>query len=256
MPMFYRFALVCSLILAAFSPMSPARAEISPAQKSEFEALIGAYLKEHPEVVRDAMAELERRQKEDEDTARQKAISGLSDQIFNSSMQAVVGNPNGKVTLVEFFDYNCGYCRRTLEDITRLSKEDNDLRIVLKDFPVLGPGSVEAAQIAIALRNQFKGDKYWDFHQKLLSTRGQVGKTQALSVAKDLGADLAKVNADSANPVVRASIEEVMKIADGLNLTGTPSFVLGDEVIVGAVGYDELKAKISSMHKCGKTACG
>jgi protein-disulfide isomerase len=242
-------------MLAAFA-LVPARAEMNEAQKSEVEALIGPYLKNHPEIVRDAMAELERRQKADEDNVRQQAIAGLSDQIFNSSMQAVIGNPNGKVTLVEFFDYNCGYCRRTLEDISRLTKEDGDLRVVLKDFPVLGPGSVEAAQIAIALRNQFKGDKYWDFHQKLLSTRGQVGKAQALSVAKDLGADMNKITTDSASPSVRANIEEVMKIADKLTLTGTPSFVIGDEVIIGAVGYDELKAKIGSMHKCGKAACG
>lgn len=251
-----RFAILCGLIIGLSAPLSAPRAEIAAPQKAEFEALIGAYLKQHPEVIREALTELERRQKEDEDNARQKAISGLSEQIFNSQMQAVVGNPSGKVTLVEFFDYNCGYCRRTLEDISRLTKEDKELRVVLKDFPVLGPGSVEAAQIAIALRAQFKGDKYWEFHQKLLSTRGQVGKAQALSVAKDLGADMNKVTADTSSPAIRANIEEVMKIADGLSLTGTPSFVLGDEVIIGAVGYDELKAKIASMHKCGKTNCG
>jgi protein-disulfide isomerase len=101
-----------------------------------------------------------------------------------------------------------------------------------------------------------KGDKYWQYHTKLMMTRGQIGKAQALAVAKEMGADMDRLAKDTASPETRASLQEVMMIADKLQLTGTPTFVLGDEVIVGAVGQDELRTRIGNMRKCGKTACG
>ena len=210
----------------------------------------------HPEILRDALVEMERKQKDDEESARTKAVTDQAPLIFNSPRQAVLGNPNGKVTLVEFFDYNCGYCKKSLDDLAKLMKSDPDLRVVIKDFPVLGPGSVEAAEVATALRSQFTGDKYWQYHQKLLASKGQVGKTQALAVAKELGADMDKLQKDMAKPETRASIQEVMQIADHLQLSGTPSFVMGNDVVVGAVGYDEIKSRLDNVRKCGRAACG
>ena len=247
-------ALVAATLLVIAAPL-PASAQMTPAQRGEIEAVVKDYLLKNPEVLRDAFVELERRQKAEEEEARIKAVTDLSGLIFNAPKQAVLGNPNGKVTLVEFFDYNCGYCKRALDDITSLVKEDKDLRFVLKDFPVLGPGSVEAAEVAIAMLNQANGDKYWQFHAKLLGSRGQVGKAQALAVAKEVGADMARLEKDIVTPQTRAVLQDVMKIADKLQLTGTPTFVLADEVIVGAVGRDQLKARIANVRKCGKTAC-
>jgi protein-disulfide isomerase len=242
-------------LLAGFAT-APARAEMSSAQRTEIEGVIKEFLLKNPEVLRDALVEMDKRQKADEEAARVKAVSDQAPLIFNSPRQAVMGNPNGKITLVEFFDYNCGYCKKTLGDIAQLVQNEPDLRLVVKDFPVLGPGSVEAAEIATAMRNQARGDKYWQYHAKLLATRGPVGKAQALAAAKEAGADMDRLARDMANPETRASIQEVMQIADKLQLTGTPSFVLADDVIVGAVGYDELKLKIDNVRKCGKTACG
>ena len=108
---------------------------------------------------------------------------------------------------------------------------------------------------ALPICNQFKGEKFFDFHQKLLLSRGQVGKAQALAVAKELGADMDKLAKDMESADVRSGIEEVMQIADQLNLTGTPSFVIGQDVVVGAVGYDEMKSKVDGVHKCGKVLC-
>ena len=247
-------AAIFGLICAFAAP--DARAEMSAPQRSEIEGIIKDYLLKNPEVLRDALLEMEKRQKADEEAARVKAVSDQAPLIFNSPRQAVLGNPNGKVTLVEFFDYNCGYCKKTLDDLAALIREDSDLRIVIKDFPVLGPGSIEAAEVATAMRNQAKGDKYWQYYSKLLTSRGQVGKAQALAVAKELGADMDRLNRDMANPETRASIQEVMQMADKLQLTGTPSFVLADDVIIGAVGFDELKAKVGNVRKCGKTSCG
>ena len=230
-------------------------AEFSAAQKNEIGAVVKEYLLANPEVLRDALAELDKRQKSDELAARQKVVSDQAGLLFSSVNQATLGNLKGGVTIVEFFDYNCGYCKRSLDDMAKLMKADPNLKVVLKDFPVLGPGSVEAAHVATALRNQFKGDKFWDFHQKLLGTRGQIAKAQALAAAKDLGADMDRLEKDMAAPAIKESLQEVALLADQLNLTGTPSFVIGQDVVVGAIPYEEMKSKVDNVHKCGKVAC-
>lgn len=248
-----RAAAVAAVGLAAVA--TPLRAELAVPQKAEIEKIVHDYLVANPEVIRDAIDELERRQKVAEADSRQKAVTQGADKLFNSANQAVIGNPAGDVTLVEFFDYNCGYCKRALDDIAKLIDGDPKLRVVLKDFPVLGAGSVEAAEVAGAARLQLKPEKFYEFHRKLLNTRGAVGKAQAIAVAKELGADPAKLEKDAKSPEAKASIKEVMELADSLNLSGTPSWVLGKEVIVGAVGYQQLKAKIDNTRKCGKTVC-
>ena len=134
-------------------------------------------------------------------------------------------------------------------------KDDPNLKLVLKDYPVLGPGSVEAAKVASAARNQLPGDKFWAFHSKLLATHGPIGKTEALAVARELGLDMDKLAKDMEISQHQASLTEVMQLADALKIDGTPTFVVGQDVVVGAVGYDQLKDKVNSMHKCGHATC-
>jgi protein-disulfide isomerase len=167
----------------------------------------------------------------------------------------VLGNPKGDVTLVEFFDYNCGFCKGALPTLVDLMKDDGKLKVVLKEFPVLGPGSVEAAKVAVAVRMQDKsGKKYLDFHQKLLGGRGKADKARALAVAKEVGMDMARLDKDMASDEVRVSLEESLKLAETLGLNGTPSYVIGEDVVVGAVGMDALRGKIA-MARCGKETC-
>ena len=250
------FSALRSLVAAAFLVVSiPAIAQ-SSLPRAEIEGIVKDYLLKNPEVLRDALIELERRGKAEEDAARARAVGELAPKIFNSSRQVVVGNPAGKIELVEFFDYNCGYCKQALPDLQRLMKEQPDLRVVLKDFPVLGPGSVDAAQVAIALRNQLKGEKYAAFHGKLLATRGQIAKATALAAAREAGADMDRLNKDLTGPEIIASLQEVARLADSLNLTGTPTYIVGNEVVVGAVGYAQLKSRLDNMRKCGKATCG
>jgi protein-disulfide isomerase len=224
--------------------------------RAEIEAIVKDYLLKNPEVLRDALIELERRGKAEEDAARARAVAEMAPKIYNSTRQVVVGNPAGKIALVEFYDYNCGYCKRAFDDLGVLIKKNPDLRVILKEFPVLGPNSIEAARVAHALRMQGGADKFWAFHQKLLTSRGQIGKAQALAAAKESGADMARLNKDLDSQEVNASLQEVMQMADALGLTGTPSYVVGDDVVVGAVGAAELQGKIDNLRKCGKTACG
>ena len=249
-------SLAAALAAAAASFALPARADdFTPAQKQELGAFIRDYLVNNPEVLRDAIEALDKHDKATAEAERQKAVASESGPLFSSKHQATIGNPKATATLVEFFDYNCHFCKGALPDITKLMKDDSNLKLVLKDFPVLGPGSVEAAKVASAARNQLPGDKFWLFHSKLLAMHGPIGKAEALAVAKELGLDMDQLAKDMESPDVKTGLDETMQLADALQINGTPTFVVGQDVVVGAVGYDQLKGKIDSVHKCGRVSC-
>jgi protein-disulfide isomerase len=244
--------LACTMLVA---PAAVNAQSFNDQQKTELQSIIREYLVQHPEVLQEAMAELEKRQVAAEAEKTKAAVKNNAQTLFDSSRQVVVGNAQGDVTLVEFFDYNCGYCKRALTDLTDLMKDDSKLRVVLKEFPVLGPGSQEAAQVAIAARMQDKsGKKYFDFHQRLLSGRGQADRARALAAAKEAGFDMAKLEREMASPEVKATIEENMKLAEQLGLNGTPSYVVGSDVVVGAVGLEALKGKVKAA-RCTTASC-
>jgi protein-disulfide isomerase len=236
-------ALAATLALAA-----PAAAQdFSTGQRGAIEKIIKEYLIKHPEVLQEAMAELEKKQQVAEAEKARSAIKDHSDAIFNSPFQVTLGNPQGDVTFVEFFDYNCGYCKRALTDMITLMDKDPKLKVVLKEFPVLGPGSVEAAKVAVAVRMQDKsGKKYLEFHQKLLMGRGQADKARAMAVAKEVGLDVARIERDLKSEEVANAINESMKLAEALGMNGTPSYVIGKDVVVGAVGLEALGKKIEA----------
>src|SRR6201988_4342748 len=244
----FRLLTVASIALALFgTPMVVSAQSFSDTQRSDIEAIIKNYLVSHPEVLEEAMTELSKRQATAESEKHEASIAQNSDAIFNSPRQVVLGNKDGDVTFVEFFDYNCGYCKRAMGDMLDLMKSDPKLKVVLKEFPVLSQGSVEAAQVAVAVRMQDPtGKKYLDFHQKLLGGRGAADKARALAVAKEVGFDMGRIEKDMDSPEVKTTIEEDMKLADALGVSGTPTYVVGDEVVVGAVGLDELKKKLGA----------
>src|SRR5262245_11308487 len=240
-----------ALTLALGATLAPAHAQsVSPQQRTAIEKIIKEYLLAHPEVQQEAMAELEKKQQVAEAEKARSAIKHHSEALFNSPRQVVLGNPQGDVTFVEFFDYNCGYCKRALSDMVELMNKDPKLKIVLKEFPVLGPSSVEAAQVAVAVRMQDKtGKKYFDFHQKLLTGRGQVDKAKALAAAKDAGLDMARIEKDMKSDEISKTLEESMKLAEALGLNGTPSYVVGNDVVIGAVGLAALSQKIQAARQ-------
>jgi protein-disulfide isomerase len=243
--------LVRLLAGAAFAliAVTPLRAQdFSAAQRGEIEKIVRDYIIAHPEVLQEAMAELEKRQQVAEAEKARSAIKSHSEAIFNSPRQVTLGNPQGDVTFVEFFDYNCGYCKRALTDMMDLMKKDPKVKVVLKEFPVLGQGSVEAAQVAVAVRMQ-DPKKYLDFHQKLLLGRGQADKARALAVAKEIGLDVARIERDLKSEEVAKTIEESMKLAEALGLNGTPSYVIGNDVVIGAVGFAALNQKVQAARQ-------
>lgn len=227
----------------------------SEPQRGEIEKIVRDYLLAHPEVLEEVSAELSKRQTAAETEKHEAAVAKNAQAIFSSPRGVTIGNKDGDVTFVEFFDYNCGYCKRAMADMLDLMKADPKLKVVLKEFPVLGPGSVEAAQVAVAVRMQDPtGKKYLDFHQKLLGGKGQADKARAMAAAKDVGVDMAKLEKDLASPEVRATLEENFKLAEDMGMNGTPSYVIGKQVVIGAVGVDNLKEKIG-VARCGKATC-
>lgn len=243
-----RAALALAAALGAMAATQTPALAFTDAEKAEIGTVVRDYLMKNPEVLQDVINELEKKQAAQEAAGRTQALAGLKSVIYDSPRGNVIGNPKGDVTLVEFFDYNCGYCKHALEDLNKLTKSDPNLKVILKEFPVLGKPSVEAAQVAVAVR-MVAPDKYWAFHNALLGSRGTADRAKALQVAKDVGIDPAAIQKVASSPELNASLDESMKIAQALSLNGTPSYILGDEVVVGAVGYDQLKASIDAQRK-------
>jgi len=252
----FRFLAPALLALALGGAPLPALAQsFSDTQRGDIESIVRNYLIAHPEVLEEAMTELSKRQSAAEAEKHEAGVSKNADAIFNSPRGVTLGNKDGDVTFVEFFDYNCGYCKRAMADMLDLMKTDPKLKVVLKEFPVLSQGSVEAAQVAVAVRMQDpSGKKYLDFHQKLLGGRGAADKARAMAAAKEAGLDTARIEKDLAGPEVRATIEENFKLAEAMGMNGTPSYVIGKQVVIGAVGLDNLKEKIG-VARCGKATC-
>ncbi len=255
---FFRFLAPAALAVAvavAVATLPAAAASFTDGQRGEIQTIVKDYLLSHPEILEEVSNELSKRQAAAETVKHQEAVKKNADNLFNSPRGVLLGNRSGDVNFVEFFDYNCGYCKRAMSDMLDLLKSDSKLRVTLKEFPVLGPGSVEAARVAVAVRMQDPGGKkYLDFHQKLLGGRGQADKARALTAAKDAGLDMARLEKDLTSPEIDATIAENFKIAEDMGLNGTPSYVIGKEVVVGAVGLEGLTKKISEA-RCGKETC-
>lgn len=244
-----------AVISSATALSAQAADSFSDAQKAELGDIIRDYLVKNPEVLQEAFEELDRKQKAAESDQQKKTLATVGPKLNSAEDGIVIGNPKGDVTIVEFFDYNCGYCKKAMTDIMAMMKADPKLRVILRDFPVLGPDSVDASLVALAARNQFTGDKYMEFHQTLLTSKGRVGKDRALDVAKDLGADMDKLKKDLDSGEPRKLIDSTMRIADALKIGGTPSFVVGDSLIVGAVGKEPLAGAVANLRSCGKSVC-
>ena len=252
-----RSALILAAALSLAAPLAFAQpATFTPEQRGAIGEIIREYLLQNPEVLQEAIAELEKRQGDAQKTAQLSALSEERERLFNSPRGALVGNPGGDVALVEFFDYNCGYCKRALTDLRALIKADPKLKLVLRDFPVLGPDSVEASRVSIAAKQQLKGEKLFDYHTRVMETKGKVNGERALAVAKEMGLDMARLQKDLEGEEVKATIQENVALGDKLGLTGTPAFILADEIIPGAVGLEPMRQAVASVRQCGKVSCG
>jgi protein-disulfide isomerase len=245
--------LVCQLSIAALLlvptlGMGQTTAQPAPSMSSKaaeldpFEQRVRAYLLDNPEVIMEALQVLQDRQRAAEAENLKQTIAERSDEILNDPAAPVGGNPSGDVTLVEFFDYNCPYCRRVAPTVSALEKGDPDLRIVFKEFPILGPGSQFAARAALASRKQ---GKYVPFHNALMQASEQVTEESVIEIAGTVGLDPEQLRADMQDPAIDAAIARNLQLANALGITGTPSFVIGDRVVPGAADLGTLQGLVA-----------
>jgi len=193
------------------------------------ERMVHDYILQNPEILPEAMDELRRRE-------AAKALAGVKQTVETPFPGAVLGNPNGAVTLVEFSDYACGYCRQSLPDVANLIAKNPDLRIVVRELPIIGPQSPEAARMALAAAEQ---GKYAQFHDAMYNA-GQVDAPTIEAVAKKIGLDIERARRVAASPTVEAELGRNLEMAQRLGFSGTPSWIAGDRLIPGAVGFDKL----------------
>lgn len=237
-------------IIAAISVTSPATHaaddSFTDAEKVAIEALIREYIQTHPDEILESVRSYSERQEVAAREAAEANLTELREQILYDPMAPVAGNPDGDVTVVEFFDYRCGYCKRSLDMVMAMIDEDPNLRVVFKEFPILSPQSRRAAQAALASKEQ---GKYLEFHYALMSSRGSFDDEQILDIAAEVGLDINQLEKDMEAPQITAYLDSVQDLARSLDIRGTPTFVVENEIVRGAVDADTLRQAIEQKRK-------
>ena len=242
-------AAAVALTALAVPPLTaPARADTSGISDAEFGKRVRDYLMQNPEVLRDVLQELERKERARQAQATQDTIKAQAASLFRAEGDLVIGNPQGDVTLVEFMDYNCGYCKRSFADVMKLIETDKNLRVVIKEFPILGPSSIAASRAALASAKQ---GKYKELHTALMGHKGALTDEAIFELAKSAGLDVDKLKADMNDAGVAARIEQNHQIASALGIDGTPAFVIDQQLIPGAMGFEALSAAIGDVRAGG-----
>lgn len=237
--------LAAGLLLLLVAPPAAAQENV-PADQAEFEARIRAYLMEHPEVIVEALQELERRQQAATQAKQKQAISDFRDELTGQAGDPVAGNPAGAVTVVEFFDYRCPYCKAVAQDMIDTLTAEGDVRIVFKEFPILGPQSEQAARAALAARQQ---DKYLPFHQALMAHKGELDEAALFGIAEEVGLDVARLRTDMDSAEIDETISRNIKLANTLAIGGTPAFVVGETLVPGALDMDTLRKLVAEARE-------
>ncbi|MBX9682867.1 MAG: DsbA family protein [Hyphomicrobium sp.] len=251
------------LALAGASAILPARAEppaAAPAaafteeQKKAIGVIVKDYLLANPDIMIEVQTALEAKLEKEQSEKLRAFMAENAKTIYRNPDSPVAGDANGDITVVEFFDYNCGYCKRGLPEVKKLIDGDKRVRFVFKELPILSKGSEEAAKAALAAKRQ---GKYWEFHQAMLSAKGQANEASALKIAEGLGLDIAKYKADIASADVQTELDEDKALAKKMGINGTPHFLVGDKSIPGAPEdlHDQLEALVGDFRKAECKTC-
>lgn len=224
------------------------------AQKRGIEQIVKDYLLQNPQVLVEVQTALEQKMAKEEAERTKSLVAENAKDIYRHPDAPVAGNPNGDITVVEFFDYNCGYCKRGFHNIRELIEKDKNVRVVFKELPILSKDSEDAAKIALAARAQ---GKYWELHQAMIESKGRVTEASALDMAGKLGLDVEKLKADKDSDAVKGELARVEALARKMSISGTPHFLVGSEAIGGAPEdlLDQLTQKIATLRQTGCGYC-
>ena len=238
------------------APQKTASSEggLNAAQRKEVEAIIKDYLLGNPEVMMEVQSALEAKMDKIQTERTSLAIQQNAKEIFRPAASPVVGNAKGDVTVIEFFDYNCPYCKKAFHEVAQLVEKDKQVKLILKEFPILSKGSEEAAKVALAAKMQ---GKYWEFHRAMQEAQGQTNEAAALRVAEKVGLDMARIRKDMASPDVKKEIDETRALAAKLGIQGTPHFLVGDRIIPGAPEnlLEQMQKTVAEVRKEGCKVC-
>jgi len=240
---------------AASSTMAAQPAGAAAIDPDAFAAAMQDYLDANPRLLQELSDRLQVVMELEKLETDRQIIDQHADALFNAEDAVVVGNPDGKTTLVEFFDYNCVYCRQAAPDLLTLLDDDPELRVVLIDLPILSEGSVAAAEIGLALSKLGAGAKMLDYHEALFQLTGQVGRAEALEAAEAIGFDRGEVLEVAVSDEIRQQLQQRIDLAQAIGVTGTPTYVLGRSILTGAVGAERLSAMIDGVDSCGDIVC-
>jgi protein-disulfide isomerase len=244
MPTPFRRAITAFLCLATVVPAAPALAQggVPETDRQAIEQVVRDYLLAHPEVIIEALTAFRQREEMAQAEQQREVLAANREALAGAAAGPVAGNPTGDVTLVEFFDYQCGYCKSVHPSLKALLSRDGDLRVVFKEFPILGPASLTAARAALAAERQ---GRYLEMHNALMELRGTLDNAKILRVAASVGLDVERLKADMEAPDILAQIERNRDLAEALGIDGTPAFVIGDEIVPGAVPLEHLQELIA-----------
>lgn len=220
-----------TLFLSSTFAVSEEKSTFSKAQKAELDKLIRAYILEHPEILPQAMQVLQ-------DRRMAQILNDLKEPLYNDGVSFVGGNKNGDVTIIEFFDYNCGYCKKIVPSVDKLLADDKNIKIIYKELPILAESSFTAAKAALAAKKQ---GKYEAFHRALMKNRGSLDEARIMEIAQNTGLDDAQLAIDMKNPEYDLAIQTNTRLAGALNIQGTPAFIIGNKLVPGVVPLQELK---------------
>ncbi|WP_281684271.1 DsbA family protein [Thalassobaculum salexigens] len=246
----FRSVFAAALLSAAFLA-APAHAHdgpLSPDRKAEIEALVRDYILQHPEIILESVAIMQAREDAAKNAAAKQALVDHREALERDPADPVLGNPDGDVTIVEFFDYQCGYCKTMMKPLMELVEEDGNIRLVLKEFPILSPTSEAAALASLAADRQ---GRYKDFHTALLGLRGRLTTEAIFQVALETGLDVEKLQADMKDPALQAHVRKSFELAQALSIQGTPAFTIGDHVVPGAVSKEQLAELVAEAREKG-----
>ena len=238
-------------LLPAFAQETQISQTFSEQQKQEIQEIIKDYLIKNPAVLIEANEAVQEERERRQQIQRVETEKNIAANPFN----ILVGNPAGDVTIIEFFDYNCGYCRKTLADIQTVAKSDPNVKFLIHDYPVLGSRSIDASRVSLAVRLQADDKKMFEFHTKLMESKSAIDADSAKEAAKAVGIDMQKLEADMNGDVITAALEKSQQMGRQIGLQGTPAFLIAGEIIPGAVGPDTLKEFIKNVRTCGKLIC-
>lgn len=241
-----RFLAIAATILLIGTPSIADEAKATDLSESQVEQIVRDYLLKNPEVIVEALQLYQEREEQAEADRAKQMLMAHRDRLDDPTGRFVSGNPQGDVTIVEFFDYRCSFCKRVLPALLDEVRKDGNVRLVFKEFPVLGDDSVRAARAGIAAAQQ---NRYYDMHLALMQTRGNLTEDKILSIAGDLGLDVERLRADMSSPETEAEIARNYELAQILNIRGTPGFVIGDELVPGAINAEQFRALIAQARR-------